>query len=343
MRRIFNRIIKYSYFPHNEYIDFATFCTVANLFALFINNNANTLGYLSYSDLVSVGQYTPTYTLIQNYTDLFMKNNMIYESLNKGITIDSLIYIDSLNRTRRDFLTLKEIKQKISIEKIFLLYRYFEAIHLNNFDFAFSITKDNFTTLIKGENLLSQARILIENSYDQFKRVTLSANKNFTLNQFYTFIYRILDLNNNNILEVYELFFLDKLVNIFNYLQNNGKIENKCNDTTKITKLTEEFNNCNILTLDEGDTDYLIYLNYKFNPCKINFHQFLFAFMNRLRDNNNLILPLDIFEHLNNFGFYISDEYRDTFYEEYDIKNNGYLNYVLTMQRFFRYYSSKVK
>lgn len=48
-------------------------------------------------------------------------------------------------------------------------------------------------------------------------------------------------------------------------------------------------------------------MNSKYNEKKINFHQFLFLFVNRIRLNNRLVTKTLIDKYMNSLGFYISE------------------------------------
>ena len=126
-------------------------------------------------------------------------------------------------------------------------------------------------------------------------------------------------------------------------MQEKGKIINNANDTSFIKNNTGNFSDYNVLTIDRNDEDYLVYLNYKFNPGKINFHQFLFLYLNRLRDTTKLISPEDITIYLNYFGFYISNSFKEEFYTFYDIKSEDFLSYALAVQKYFEFYSDNLK
>ena len=47
-------------------------------------------------------------------------------------------------------------------------------------------------------------------------------------------------------------------------------------------------------------------MNFKFNTKKINFHQFLFLYLNRLKYTSNLVNNQRIEKYLNYYGFFIS-------------------------------------
>jgi hypothetical protein len=240
-------------------MDFATFSTLGNLFKLFIRNNHHTMGYLTYSDLLAVGQYTLTYRLIKNYTQLFMKNDLIYQNLNTGIKIENLIYFDHNNKLKRNFNIIKENTKKTSVEQLFILYRYFDSLYSNDIKFPFSVTIEKFEDLLK-DDLFADLNNLIESSFQNFQKVSQAANQNLDKKDFQKFIFNMMDLNNSTFIEIYEMLITHKVCKLFTSLQEDGKILNKSNDTSLITNVTSNFSDFNILTLDRSDQNYLPYV-----------------------------------------------------------------------------------
>lgn len=257
--RIFNRTVNFAYFPNEKYMDFATFSTLGNLFKLFVRNDQQTMGYLHYSDLISVGQYTSTYKLVQNYTQLIVKNHLIYENLSKGTKMNNLIFYNG-DKTIRNFRLIKDNSKKISIEQLFLIYRHFDTLSSNNFTFPFTFTVDKFSFILQ-DPLFTQLKLFIDSSYDSFQKASSSAGQNFSTEDYLKFIFNIIDLNNSTFIEVYEILLVQKACSIFKSLEKNGEILNNSNDTSLINNLKSNFIDNNILIPDKSEEDYMIYVN----------------------------------------------------------------------------------
>jgi hypothetical protein len=342
--RIYNRIIPYGYFPHYEFMDFPTFVTVSNLFKLFFNNNAHTLGFLSYHDLLIVGQTTPTYKLIQNYSQIFVQNDMIYENLDRGIKMENLLFLNyQKNFTERYFKYLENSAEKMSVDHMFLLYRTFESFSNFNFTFPtnpFTLNQNNFTKVLT-DPLYKNISSDIENSYTFSHSNAGSASKTIDKDEYMKFIFRTIDLNNDTYIEVYEILMLQKISSIFQILTENGK--SLKNDVEIIPKLTNYYER-NILPLSERDLDHLQFLNYKYNEeGSISFHQFLFLYLDRLRNTSKLIFKESIFPYFNYYGFYVSEDFQKEYISEFKLKSDDFVSYPLSLQKFMEFYSQNVK
>lgn len=244
-------------------MDFATFSTLSNMFKLYLYNHFHTQGYLNYFDILSVGEYTQTYKIIQNYTSLIVKNDLMFQNLNKGIRIDSLIYLDRENITRRNLQFVKNTN-KLSVDQLYLIYRHFNTLYSKNYDKkSFSLNSTEFEKVLK-DDFFKHTNTLIKDSFEAFKKVSQDANEAFTKKDYYKFIFNILDLNNSTFIEIYELLILNKACNLFSALEKDDKgyIKNKSNKTSKIYKELVDYNDNNILTIDKSDIDYIIYVLY---------------------------------------------------------------------------------
>ena len=84
-------------------------------------------------------------------------------------------------------------------------------------------------------------------------------------------------------------------------------------------------------------------MNYKFNTGTINFHQFLFLLIDRLRETSHLISSTNVLSYLNNYGFFTSENYKSSFYSQFKIDPAGYVNYVLVTQQFMEFYTRNMQ
>jgi hypothetical protein len=284
LMRIYNRTLNNAYFPNysNSYIDFATFSTIGILLKLFTNNNFHTGGYLSYKDLLNVGQFTPTYNLLQNYTQLYVKNDLIYENLNKGIKMKNLIFLDGENNYKANFGLIKDNTKKMSIEQLYLLHRHFETLYRidvkNKF---FTLGYEKFDKLLSDDLNTMTLSKYIEESYDDFKKVAKLAGKTYEKKDYKKFIFNILDLNNSTFLEIYELLMASKACDLFSSLSKEGKVKNKNNQTSFIQESLLNYADYHILNLDKGDEDYIIYVSFR---NKLIFYFLLFLFTSILAE-----------------------------------------------------------
>jgi hypothetical protein len=248
-------------------MDFATFSTYGNLFRLFLSNKYNTAGYLSYTDLLTVGDFIPTYKLIQNYTQLFVKNHLIYENLNRGLKINNLISrLDYKNnypgtvKFQRNFDKIKDNTKKISIEQLFLLFRTFQTFDNHHFLLPFTLRIEDFSDYLSDSNLKTIYQ-LIDSSFFDYQKVCQAALKNLDKKDYLKTIFNILDINNSTFLEIYEIMLLKKTSSLFSSLSVNGKIINQDNNTLFINNLTGNYSDYNILSLGDNDSDYLKYVS----------------------------------------------------------------------------------
>jgi len=205
-------------------MDFATFCTLANLFQLYFNNNERTMGHLSYLDLWNVGQQVETYGLLKNYTGLFIRNNIQYESLSEGIKINKFYKLGmDGNITLNDkSYHMKSKDYKLSVNDLFFLYRIFETAS-SYIKYPFQLNPTIFPNVIKDE-FFQDINALLKSSFTDFQNVASASDIAADEGLFNDVIFKILDLNNSTFIEMYELMLANKIAKVFNLLKTDEKI-----------------------------------------------------------------------------------------------------------------------
>ena len=145
---MYNRTIEWSYLKSpKKNMDFPTFCTLMNLMKIYQNSDFNSQGILNFFDLRNSGSTVQTYILLQKFGKLFMKEQMVFNSLSYGIKINNIISHDLKKNLNFDLEFIKEYN-KVSLENLFLLYRFFELAHLSNIRYPYSINLKNFTNIL---------------------------------------------------------------------------------------------------------------------------------------------------------------------------------------------------
>lgn len=246
-------------------MDFSTFIAISNLLQLFTNSNQNSIEILSYEDLVSVGKVVPTYKILQNFTDIFINNDIVYENLNLGSKIPHILAYKS--NTTLNYNNLIRNLSKLSIDKLFLLLRHFLCLFDNKIEFPFILTFSNFTTILK-DPFYKNISYSLDISFKDFGIVAKAASQEFNKTDYIKFIFNTLDINNNTFIEVYELMMLSKINSIYNCLKSGKKYDEKIMKLTKETGhldpalFLHDYNDRNILLVDKNDITYMNYVNF---------------------------------------------------------------------------------
>jgi hypothetical protein len=250
--RIYNRTLEYAYLS-GEFMDFATFSKIAILMKLYINNDIQTMGFLSYKDLLYAGKYIQTYSLLQNNTEFMIKNDIVFRNLEKGIKMQNLAWTDKNMIIQMNF-DMGDLSNRIGLDRLYLIYRHIEMTYRNTITFPYAMNYTQFTNLLATDTLLIKLKTMIDKSLASFKKQdTTNQVVNYT-----DIIARIIDLNNNTYIETYELLIAQKVVSLYNELADNDILTKK--NRSEIEYRLLKFNDKHIFTLDDGDIDYLDYV-----------------------------------------------------------------------------------
>jgi len=297
LKNIYNRILEWSYFKSpQKSMDFPTFCVLMNIMKIYQESNYNSQGFLDYFSLYSNGLIIHTYSLIQNFVKLIVKEDTIFKSLNYGLKIDSVIsedYKKLLNSykiikdrnkifsyQKENYKNLNVYSSKISLEHLFLLYRFFELLHFSNIRFPYSFEENLFNKFLECSKIhtpqkeievissfLKNSSDLIEKSYQDFQAIcSASGTSNSNRKDYDKYIFNIIDLNNSKYLEIYELMLLNKAASIFEVISedmvlNKNQEKDTIEDSIFIKKL-RDFNIKNIYNIDENEIEYLFQVSY---------------------------------------------------------------------------------
>jgi hypothetical protein len=329
--RIYNRTLEFSYLPNQDYMDFATFSKLAILMKLYVGGDVQTMGYLSYKDLISVGKYVQTYRLLQNNTELVVKNDIVAKNLNKGVKMENIVWTDKNMMIQMNF-DMGALGNRIGIDQLYLIYRHFEMMNESGIPYPFVMNYTEFSHLLSKHVLLEKLKIAVDGSAKAYESQGLQI-------PYFDIIARILDLNNNTYIETYELLVAHKVVSLFNALSGANGVINKLDDKTISEKL-KGFNDKHIHTVIPSDIEYLVYINYKFNKTGMNFHTFLFLMFDRLRNTDKLVLVSDIRKYLIFYGLTVSQDKDIEIRNKLKINENDYASYTLVLQQYIENYSN---
>jgi Ca2+-binding EF-hand superfamily protein len=241
-------------------MDLPTFITISNIFKIYANYDQFNMGVLNYKDFTSAVLFTPNYALLQNFTNIFIYNDWLYESTNKGTRISNLLYVDSKNIMNRNYQYIHK-NSKFSVDKLYLIFKYIQTLHVNKIYFSYSLDTNKFSNILT-QPFFKNFTETIDSGFSDFQKVSSSAGKSYSKTDYYNYIFNILDLNNSTYVEVYELLLAEKASRIFNSLQNGMKLINDKNNTQPIKDLLNNFNDNNILLIDNEDINHLIYVKY---------------------------------------------------------------------------------
>lgn len=259
-------------------MDFPTFCTLMNIIKIYQEANFNSQGFLNYFNLYSSGLTLHTYSLLQNFAKLIVKEDTIFKNLNFGMKINNIIWYDKNKNYQNNNMDYLNTYSKISLENLFILYRFFEMVHFNHVRFPYSINAKIFIDCLeyskinspkKEEEVLAsffkKSSDLLEKSYQDFQAVMQSTDASKkSRDDFNKFIFNILDLDNSTFLEIYELMILDKTANIYGIL-NEDMVLKKNNDTDTlqenifVSKL-KDYNINHVYQITESEMEYLYYV-----------------------------------------------------------------------------------
>lgn len=248
---------------------------------IYQESNFNTQGFINYFNLYSSGLTIHTYSLIQNFAQLMVKEDLIFKSLNFGLKINSIVQYDkNKKKTSNNFADLKSYSSKISLENLFLLYRFFELAHFNHIRYPFTLGEELFAQCLDSSlknppqkeeeviaSFLKNSSDLIEKSFQDFQAMgAASGAANTTREDFDRNVFRILDLNNSTFLEIYEIMLLDKAASLFNALSEDFVIvKNQEEDTAEsnlFSRKLKEYNVQNVYQVSENEIQYLFHVNF---------------------------------------------------------------------------------
>jgi hypothetical protein len=241
-------------------MDFATFAKIANLMKLYINNDSQTMGFLSYRDLLYVGKYVQTYRLLQNITELVVKNDILLRNLNKGVRMENLILTDGDSFVTYNGFDIRDNNNRIGLDKLFVLYRYFEMLEKNEVNFPFAMNYTQYSALLTTQPLMGKLQDAILNSFQGYQNFIGKAGLQVDINNYTDYFIRTIDLNNNTLIEPYELLLAHEAVCIFYELTGGKNNLEKFIDEKLIRSTLLKYNDFHILSIDSSNVDYLTYV-----------------------------------------------------------------------------------
>ena len=228
---------------------------------IFQEGSMNNKGFFNYYNLYLAGMSLQTNLILQRYIKLIIKEDTVFHNLKLGLKINNLILYDKSGKFHLENIHNFHGQTKISIDNLFIIYRYFEVLYLNKIKYPFSIDLKIFLKILDDSkkknsnkeeeicaNILKNTTATIEKNFENFKNVAQSAGKN-TLNKkdFLENIFNLIDLNNNSFIEVYEIMYLDKIRSIFEKISENGFIKkNKKTENLKDNVLRNKLRDYNM-------------------------------------------------------------------------------------------------
>ncbi len=249
----------------------------------------NNKGFLNYNNIYLAGMSLQTNYILQRYTKLIIKEDTVFNNLKFGLKINNLILYDKTGKFKIENIQNFKGMTKISIDNLYILYRYFELINFNKIKYPFNFNVKIFSKILKDANnesakkeeeicasFLKKTSKLIEQSFIEFKKVGKSAGfnslekKNYIQN-----IFNLIDLNNNTSIEIYELMYLDKIRSIFDAISEDGFIikanftENESIKNNTFTLKLKDYNIKNVYEISENEIEdiYLVYFFYFYFIC----------------------------------------------------------------------------
>jgi hypothetical protein len=334
LKFIYNKTINWAYFElDNQMLDFPSYCLLMNIMKIFQEGSMNNKGFLNYFNLYITGMTLQTNYILQRYAKLIIKEDTVFNNLKFSLKINNLILYDKTGKFKMENIQNFKGSTKISIDNLFILFRYFELIYFNKIKYPFNFDVKIFDKILQDANnqtskneveicasFLKNTSKIIDTSFEEFKKVGNSAGydslekKDYVQN-----IFNLIDLNNNTSIEIYELMYLDKIRSIFDAISENGFIM-KVNSTgyesmknNSFSVKLRDYNLKNVYEISDKEIEEIDIVNFFFVLfCFVLlFYYFIFLFKFCLylyydiRSIENIMITKLIFI---NFCFYLSIE-----------------------------------
>lgn len=267
LEKIFNKTIDWTYFElDKKMLDFPSYCLLMNIMKIFQEGSMNNKGFLNYFNLYMAGMSLQTNYILQRYVKLIIKEDTVFNNLKFGVQINKLILYDNSGNFKLENIQSFKGNTKISMDNLFILYRYFELIYFNKVKYPFSFDVKIFEKILddaKKKNSKKEDEIcasflkntsnIIEKSFGEFKKVANSADFNSVKKKDYVQnIFNLIDLNNNTSIEIYELMYLDKIRSVFDVISEDGFIKkNNLNETIDKNRFFEKLKEYNVKNVYE--------------------------------------------------------------------------------------------